>query len=77
MKIKLKTRKSCRIEPKIKFIFHPSRCIFYSSPASKPQTPLSRIPVRTANAEKRARDLGLVQDIDESNLSPSELRAFR
>lgn len=47
------------------------------SPTSKPQTPISRIPIRTANAEKRARDLGLLQDIDETKLSPSELRALR
>lgn len=50
---------------------------FRSSSPSKPQTPISRIPIRTANAEKRARDQGLVQDIDETRLSPSELRALR
>ncbi|CAO1392560.1 unnamed protein product [Diamesa serratosioi] len=40
-------------------------------------TPTSRIPIRTANAEKRAREMGLIQDIDETKLSPSELRAVR
>lgn len=47
------------------------------SPTMKSQIPISRIPIRTANAEKRARDLGLLQDIDETKLSPSELRALR
>jgi hypothetical protein len=50
---------------------------FRSSSPEKPQTPISRIPIRTANAEKRARELGLVPDIDETQLSPSELRALR
>ena len=50
---------------------------FYRSNSPNKHTPTSRIPIRTANAEKRARDLGLIQDIDETKLSPSELRAVR
>jgi len=42
----------------------------------------SKIPVRTANAEKRAKERdasgnGLTTVIDESQLSPSEIRALR
>lgn len=94
MNIELKTRKSCWIQPKINFnffTFHFSswksssifliefyQLSFSSSPSAKSLTPASRIPVRTANAEKRARELGLLQeDVDESSMSPSELRALR
>ncbi|CAG9802551.1 unnamed protein product [Chironomus riparius] len=44
---------------------------------SPSKSPISRIPIRTAKAEKRARELGLIQDIDETQLSPSELRTLR
>lgn len=49
------------------------------SPAKASQTPVSRIPIRTANAEKRAREMGLLQeiDVDETKLTPTELRALR
>ncbi|KAG5682633.1 hypothetical protein PVAND_011972 [Polypedilum vanderplanki] len=48
------------------------------SPTAKVQhNTISRIPIRTANAEKRAREMGLLEDIDETNLSPSQLRALR
>ncbi|XP_049286544.1 protein lap4 isoform X2 [Anopheles funestus] len=47
-----------------------------SSPLAK--TPMSRIPIRTANAEKRARASNcLPPEYDESKLSPSEIRALR
>uniref|UniRef100_A0A182N097 Uncharacterized protein n=1 Tax=Anopheles dirus TaxID=7168 RepID=A0A182N097_9DIPT len=46
------------------------------SPLAK--TPISRIPIRTANAEKRARASNcLPPEYDESKLSPSEIRALR
>uniref|UniRef100_A0A182QNL5 Scribbled n=1 Tax=Anopheles farauti TaxID=69004 RepID=A0A182QNL5_9DIPT len=46
------------------------------SPLAK--TPISRIPIRTANAEKRARAANcLPPEYDESKLSPSEIRALR
>jgi hypothetical protein len=52
--------------------------IFRPIPALRtPTNPNSRIPIRTANAEKRAREQGLVPEIDETKLSPSELRALR
>ncbi|KFB52227.1 AGAP000055-PA-like protein [Anopheles sinensis] len=42
------------------------------------KTPISRIPIRTANAEKRARANNcLPPEYDESKLSPSEIRALR
>nr|XP_029711884.1 protein lap4-like isoform X22 [Aedes albopictus] len=48
------------------------------TPPSKPITPVSRIPIRTANAEKRARANDLLPpEYDESKLSPSEIRALR
>ncbi|XP_055525253.1 protein lap4 isoform X11 [Wyeomyia smithii] len=41
-------------------------------------TPVSRIPIRTANAEKRARANDMLPpEYDESKLSPSEIRALR
>uniref|UniRef100_A0A336LYR4 CSON005523 protein n=1 Tax=Culicoides sonorensis TaxID=179676 RepID=A0A336LYR4_CULSO len=41
-------------------------------------TPTSRIPIRSMNAEKRARLSGeFVPEIDESQLSPSEIRALK
>uniref|UniRef100_A0A182T9B3 Uncharacterized protein n=1 Tax=Anopheles maculatus TaxID=74869 RepID=A0A182T9B3_9DIPT len=47
-----------------------------SSPLTK--TPTSRIPIRTVNAEKRARASNcLPPEYDESKLSPSEIRALR
>uniref|UniRef100_A0A182VVM5 Uncharacterized protein n=1 Tax=Anopheles minimus TaxID=112268 RepID=A0A182VVM5_9DIPT len=47
-----------------------------TSPLAK--TPMSRIPIRTANAEKRARASNcLPPEYDESKLSPSEIRALR
>ncbi|XP_059610009.1 protein lap4 isoform X4 [Phlebotomus argentipes] len=52
-----------------------------SSPSPEaPKTPQSRIPVRTANAEKRTRDAGQPasqRPIDEAQLSPAELKALR
>lgn len=54
---------------------------YYFRPQSpaKALTPVSRIPIRTANAEKRAREMGLLQeiDVDETKLTPTELRALR
>ncbi|XP_062699390.1 uncharacterized protein LOC115253608 isoform X3 [Aedes albopictus] len=48
------------------------------TPPSKPITPISRIPIRTANAEKRARANDMLPpEYDESKLSPSEIRALR
>ncbi|XP_058827346.1 protein lap4-like isoform X10 [Topomyia yanbarensis] len=42
------------------------------------RTPVSRIPIRTANAEKRARANDMLPpEYDESKLSPSEIRALR
>ncbi|XP_053678019.1 protein lap4-like [Anopheles nili] len=42
------------------------------------KTPMSRIPIRTVNAEKRARASNcLPPEYDESKLSPSEIRALR
>ncbi|XP_055616759.1 protein lap4-like isoform X10 [Toxorhynchites rutilus septentrionalis] len=42
------------------------------------RTPVSRIPIRTANAEKRARASDMLPpEYDESKLSPSEIRALR
>ncbi|XP_058444232.1 protein lap4 isoform X3 [Malaya genurostris] len=42
------------------------------------RTPISRIPIRTANAEKRARANDMLPpEYDESKLSPSEIRALR
>uniref|UniRef100_A0A8D8H6Y1 Protein lap4 n=1 Tax=Culex pipiens TaxID=7175 RepID=A0A8D8H6Y1_CULPI len=42
------------------------------------KTPVSRIPIRTANAEKRARANDMLPpEYDESKLSPSEIRALR
>ena len=47
-----------------------------ASPLAK--TPMSRIPIRTVNAEKRARASNcLPPEYDESKLSPSEIRALR
>uniref|UniRef100_A0A8W7PVD7 Scribbled n=1 Tax=Anopheles coluzzii TaxID=1518534 RepID=A0A8W7PVD7_ANOCL len=47
-----------------------------ASPLAK--TPISRIPIRTVNAEKRARASNcLPPEYDESKLSPSEIRALR
>lgn len=59
-----------------------SLCYFRpQSPVKSPQSqiPVSRIPIRTANAEKRAREMGLLQemDVDETKLTPTELRALR
>lgn len=47
--------------------------------ASTPKTtPISRIPIRTANAEKRARANDMLPpEYDETKLSPSEIRALR
>lgn len=41
-------------------------------------TPTSRIPIRSMNAEKRARLSGeFVPEIDETKLSPSEIRTLK
>ncbi|XP_055679755.1 protein lap4 isoform X4 [Lutzomyia longipalpis] len=49
-----------------------------SSPSPEaPKTPQSRIPIRTANAERRAREAGHRDTEDESQLSPAELKALR
>lgn len=41
-------------------------------------TPTSRIPIRSMNAEKRARLSGeFVPEFDETKLSPSEIRALK
>ena len=52
---------------------------YYFRPQSPAKAPVSRIPIRTANAEKRAREMGLLQemDVDETKLTPTELRALR
>lgn len=53
---------------------------YYFRPQSPAKaSPISRIPIRTANAEKRAREMGLLQeiDVDETKLTPTELRALR
>ncbi|XP_062539915.1 protein lap4 isoform X14 [Armigeres subalbatus] len=48
------------------------------TPPSKTSSPISRIPIRTANAEKRARANDMLPpEYDESKLSPSEIRALR
>lgn len=47
-----------------------------NSNSSLNKTPISKIPIRTANAEKRARQRGEI-DYDESDLSPSEIRALK
>ena len=51
--------------------------IFHYRLNSSFKTPNSRIPIRTAKAEKRAREQGLIPDVDETQLSPSELRALK
>ncbi|XP_063706135.1 uncharacterized protein LOC134835195 [Culicoides brevitarsis] len=49
-----------------------------SATSSNATTPTSRIPIRSMNAEKRARLSGeFVPEIDESKLSPSEIRALK
>ncbi|XP_065077368.1 protein lap4 isoform X2 [Ochlerotatus camptorhynchus] len=46
--------------------------------SSPKTTPISRIPIRTANAEKRARANDMLPpEYDETKLSPSEIRALR
>ncbi|XP_021694622.1 protein lap4 isoform X10 [Aedes aegypti] len=55
-----------------------NRSLMAATPPSKPNTPISRIPIRTANAEKRARANDMLPpEYDESKLSPSEIRALR
>lgn len=56
--------------------------LLHQQPPQSPQllnkTPISRIPIRTANAEKRARANDMLPpEYDESKLSPSEIRALR
>lgn len=49
-----------------------------SSSTAGGTTPTSRIPIRSMNAEKRARLSGeFVPEIDETKLSPSEIRALK
>lgn len=49
-----------------------------SSTSGEMRTPISRIPIRTANAEKRARLSGDYKpEFDETKLSPSEIRALK
>ncbi|XP_039429977.1 protein lap4 isoform X11 [Culex pipiens pallens] len=50
----------------------------HSATPGQMKTPVSRIPIRTANAEKRARANDMLPpEYDESKLSPSEIRALR
>ncbi|XP_038117305.1 protein lap4 isoform X4 [Culex quinquefasciatus] len=57
---------------------HEERQQSATSTPGQMKTPVSRIPIRTANAEKRARANDMLPpEYDESKLSPSEIRALR
>ncbi|KAL9696075.1 hypothetical protein quinque_015360 [Culex quinquefasciatus] len=57
---------------------HEERQHSATSTPGQMKTPVSRIPIRTANAEKRARANDMLPpEYDESKLSPSEIRALR